>query len=79
MTKLLNGKVVSTELLSRDTYNAMTRIVRRGTQEVKNSNNEQEKTEEVATPTVEEPKEEETQSIPEETKPEEEILETPAA
>ena len=79
MTKLLNGKVVSTELLSRDTYNAMTRIVRRGTQEVKNSNNVQEKTEEVVTPPVEEPKEEENQNIPEETKPEEEIVETPAA
>ena len=73
MTKLLNGKVVSTELLSRDTYNAMTRIVRRGTQEVKNSDNVQENTEEVATPTVEEPKEESTQTVPEET------IETPAA
>ena len=79
MTKLLNGKVVSTELLSRDTYNAMTRIVRRGTQEVKNSNNVQEKTEEVVTPPVEEPKEEENENITEETKPEEEIVETPAA
>ena len=31
ITKILNGKTISTELLSRDTYSAMTRIVRRGT------------------------------------------------
>lgn len=31
ITKMLNGKVVSTELLSRDTYNAMNRIVLKGT------------------------------------------------
>ena len=30
MTKLLNGKVVSTELLSKDTYSAMQKIVHRG-------------------------------------------------
>ena len=32
--KKLNGKIVSTELLSRDTYSAMTRIVRKGTKKV---------------------------------------------
>ena len=31
MTKMLNGKVISTELLSTDTYSAMQRIVKRGT------------------------------------------------
>ena len=30
MTKMLNGKIVSTELLSTDTYSAMQRIVKRG-------------------------------------------------
>ena len=34
MTKMLNGKVISTTLLSTDTYSAMTRIVRRGTKKV---------------------------------------------
>ena len=34
MTKLLNGKVVSTELLSTDTYSAMQRIIKRGTSKV---------------------------------------------
>ena len=31
MTKMLNGKIVSTELLSKDTYSAMQRIINRGT------------------------------------------------
>lgn len=31
ITKTLNGKTVSTDLLSKDTYSAMTRIVKRGT------------------------------------------------
>ena len=30
MTKMLNGKVVSTKLLSKDTYSAMQRIIHRG-------------------------------------------------
>ena len=34
ITKMLNGKVISTTLLSTDTYSAMTRIVRRGTKKV---------------------------------------------
>ena len=34
MTKMLEGKVISTTLLSTDTYNAMARIVRRGTKKV---------------------------------------------
>lgn len=33
ITKMLNGKVISTTLLSRDTYSAMTRIVIKGTKE----------------------------------------------
>lgn len=35
MTKMLNGKVISTTLLSRDTYNAMERIILKGTKEKK--------------------------------------------
>ncbi len=31
MTKMLNGKVISTTVLSRDTYDAMQKIIRRGT------------------------------------------------
>lgn len=31
ITKILNGKVISTKLLSRDTYDAMTRIIIKGT------------------------------------------------
>ncbi len=37
ISKYLDGKLISTELLSRDTYSAMTRIVRRGTGAVANS------------------------------------------
>ncbi len=33
ITKMLNGKVISTTLLSRDTYDAMARIVKKGTNE----------------------------------------------
>ena len=35
---MLDGKVVSTELLSKDTYSAMTRIIRRGTKKTSSSN-----------------------------------------
>ena len=35
ITKMLNGKIVSTELLSKDTYDAMARIVVRGTKGAK--------------------------------------------
>ena len=38
ITKMLDGKVVSTELLSRDTYSAMTKIIRRGTKKTSSSN-----------------------------------------
>ena len=34
MTKMLNGKIVSTKLLSTDTYSAMQRIIKRGTSKV---------------------------------------------
>ena len=37
ITKMLNGKVISTQLLSRDTYSAMARIILKGTKNV-NSN-----------------------------------------
>ena len=38
ITKLLNGKVVSTELLSRDTYSAMAKIIIKGTKVVESTN-----------------------------------------
>ena len=37
MTKMLNGKVISTKLLSKDTYSAMQRIIRRGTSKASSS------------------------------------------
>lgn len=39
ITKMLDGKVVSTTLLSKDTYNAMTRVVLKGTKKVSNTIN----------------------------------------
>ena len=36
---MLNGKVISTKLLSRDTYNAMTRIIIKGTKPVETPSN----------------------------------------
>ena len=73
ITKLLNGKTISTELLSRDTYSAMTRIVRRGTGAVVNSSTE-EQTVETTTPTTETPTVEE----PVTTEQEETTTEQPA-
>ena len=67
ITKLLNGKTISTELLSRDTYSAMTRIIRRGTGAVVNSSTE-EQTVETTTPTTETPTvEEPATTLPEQT------------
>ena len=37
ITKMLNGKVISTKLLSRDTYDAMERIVIKGTKNGSNN------------------------------------------
>ncbi len=51
ISKYLDGKLVSTELLSRDTYNAMTRIVKRGTKAV--SSTTQETTTQESTTTTE--------------------------
>ena len=65
MTKMLNGKVISTELLSTDTYSAMQRIVKRGTLAT-NSNQSPSTT----TPTTNpEPSDEPTEQTPEETAP----------
>ena len=44
ITKMLNGKVVSTKLLSKDTYNAMTRIIIKGTKPVETQNQPTENT-----------------------------------
>ena len=46
MTKLLNGKAISTTLVSKDTYNAMTRIIRRGTAPATTTNTENTKPQE---------------------------------
>ena len=46
MTKLLNGKAISTTLVSKDTYNAMTRIIRRGTAPATTTNTENTKAQE---------------------------------
>lgn len=40
ITKMLNGKAISTTLLSRDTYNAMTRIVLKGTKQESSQTNQ---------------------------------------
>ena len=73
ITKLLNGKVVSTKLLSRDTYNAMARIVRRGTGPAATTT-QPEQTVENPEPVEETPTIDETKP---ETTPEENTEETP--
>jgi len=70
ITKMLNGKVISTKLLSKDTYSAMARIVRKGTKAAITQNNTTPvETEEptTQTPEVQEPTQEEPQ--PETTTP----------
>ena len=76
ISKYLNGKLISTDFLSRDTYSAMKRIVKRGTKAVSNPTI-QEQTKE---PTVQEeqPIIEEQPANPEE-ETSEEIEEQPAA
>ena len=65
MTKMLNGKVISTKLLSTDTYSAMQRIVKRGTSVVTSNPSSSTTT----TTTNPEPSNEPTEQIPEETVP----------
>ena len=55
---MLNGKVVSTTLLSKDTYNAMTRIVIRGTKKVTNNQTVQQTPTTPTTQPVEQPTQE---------------------
>ena len=65
MTKMLNGKVVSTKLLSTDTYSAMQRIVKRGIAE--NTSNQ---TPSTTPPTTDSgTTNESTEQLPEETSP----------
>ena len=64
MTKMLNGKIVSTKLLSTDTYSAMQRIVKRGIS--KSSSNQ---TTTTTPPTNTETNNEVTNQTPEETLP----------
>lgn len=52
ITKMLNGKVVSTTLLSRDTYDAMTRIILKGKESEQTSHEE----EKINNQQIEEPK-----------------------
>lgn len=68
ITKMLNGKVISTTLLSRDTYDAMARIVIRGT-------NQSITTTEPSTPIDNSTTQPQTPSAPIETKPSEEPTE----
>ena len=80
ISKYLNGKLISTELLSRDTYNAMTRIVRRGTGAVSTTTQEQPQQTQATTPT--EPVQTETPAVEEpatETEQTTEGTEVPAA
>ena len=65
MTKMLNGKVISTELLSTDTYSAMQRIVKRGTLAT-NSNQSPSTTTPTTNPEL---SDEPTEQTPEETAP----------
>ena len=65
MTKMLNGKVVSTKLLSTDTYSAMQRIVKRGT----SSSNSNQSSSTTTPPANTETNNEPTEEIPEETVP----------
>ena len=78
ITKMLDGKVVSTELLSKDTYSAMTRIIRRGTKKTSSSNSNATTTTTQSTNTEEattKPTQEEVQK-PQETQPTEEMVDT---
>lgn len=70
VTKTLNGKVVSRDLLSRDTYSAMTRIVIKGTKG--------EATSTPVAPSVQTPQEPVTPTPTEEAKPKEETPLTPS-
>lgn len=70
VTKTLNGKVVSRDLLSRDTYSAMTRIVIKGTKG--------EGTSTPVAPAVQTPQESVTPTPTEEAKPKEETPVTPS-
>ena len=80
ITKILNGKTISTELLSRDTYSAMTRIVRRGTGAVSTTTQEQpQQTQETTTPEIETPNVEEPVTNEPEQTTEEITTENPAA
>lgn len=65
MTKMLNGKIVSTEVLSTDTYSAMQRIVKRGIST--SSSNQSSST--TTPPTNTETSNESTEQNPEETLP----------
>ena len=78
ITKMLDGKVVSTELLSKDTYSAMTRIIRRGTKKTSSSNSNATTTTTQSTNTEEtttKPIQEEVQK-PQETQPTEGTVDT---
>ena len=61
MTKMQNGKIISNQLLSRDTYSAMQRIINRGT--TKSTNNENVTEQQTENKEVEEEKT--TESVPE--------------
>lgn len=56
LVKSLNGKVVSRTLLSKDTYNAMQKIILKGTKGATTNNNTKTETPKAETPNTEEPK-----------------------
>ncbi len=68
LIKMLNGKVISTTLLSRDTYDAMNRIIIKGTKGTNQTTNTPQPTPETNTPTTQEQPQTQTQT-PSQTKP----------
>ena len=76
MTKRLDGKVVSTELLSKDTYSAMQRIVNRGTAQTTSNQSSSNTSESVTTSPETNQEETVTQKEPEQQDPDTETTQT---
>ena len=76
MTKRLDGKVVSTELLSKDTYSAMQKIVNRGTAQTTSNQSSSNTSESVTTSPETNQEETVTQKEPEQQDPDTETTQT---
>ena len=76
MTKRLDGKVVSTELLSKDTYSAMQKIVNRGTAQTTSNQSSSDTSESVTTSPETNQEETVTQKEPEQQDPDTETTQT---